>query len=142
MYIIINWYITGKGLSINFIIFLENVKCLLGKSASPETIQKLTWICFHHSSQILFIDTVRAYTFGIKYLVEVFFLFYIYVFRFTLFFLKICLLNLHMILENLSNKNSKLYMKLKELLFTLIMNTVTILRWNIARSWVMINIFI
>ncbi|KAL9316440.1 hypothetical protein ACSQ67_017441 [Phaseolus vulgaris] len=43
---------------------------LVGQSASPEVLQKLTYLVLMHS-QIRRIDTVRAYTFGALYFVEV-----------------------------------------------------------------------
>lgn len=50
---------------------LENIMALIGMSASPEQLQKLTYLCCNHSSQITKIDTVRAYTFGHNWFVEV-----------------------------------------------------------------------
>ena len=44
---------------------------LIGKGAPPEMIQKLTYMALCHSAKIERIDTVRAYTFGTRYFVEV-----------------------------------------------------------------------
>ncbi|CAN6479666.1 unnamed protein product [Victoria cruziana] len=50
---------------------LENVNSLVGRSAEPEYLQKLTYLCWNHHSAVKHIDTVRAYTFGSRYFVEV-----------------------------------------------------------------------
>ncbi|XP_019702020.1 metal tolerance protein 5 isoform X2 [Elaeis guineensis] len=50
---------------------LENVNSLVGRSAAPEYLQKLTYLCWNHHQAIRHIDTVRAYTFGSHYFVEV-----------------------------------------------------------------------
>ncbi|CAM0882940.1 unnamed protein product [Alopecurus aequalis] len=50
---------------------LENVHSLIGQSASPEYLQKLTYLCWNHHKAVRHIDTVRAYTFGSHYFVEV-----------------------------------------------------------------------
>ncbi|KAF0923873.1 hypothetical protein E2562_007725 [Oryza meyeriana var. granulata] len=50
---------------------LENVHSLVGQSASPEYLQKLTYLCWNHHKVVRHIDTVRAYTFGSHYFVEV-----------------------------------------------------------------------
>nr|XP_019706398.1 metal tolerance protein 5 isoform X1 [Elaeis guineensis] len=50
---------------------LENVNSLVGRSAAPEFLQKLTYLCRNHHNAIRQIDTVRAYTFGSNYFVEV-----------------------------------------------------------------------
>lgn len=50
---------------------LENVNSLVGKTASPDYLQKLTYLCWNHHKAIRHIDTVRAYTFGSHYFVEV-----------------------------------------------------------------------
>ncbi|RZC76855.1 hypothetical protein C5167_001018 [Papaver somniferum] len=50
---------------------LENVNSLVGRSAAPEYLQKLTYLCWNHHKAIMHIDTVRAYTFGSHYFVEV-----------------------------------------------------------------------
>ncbi|KAL2483160.1 putative metal tolerance protein C3 [Forsythia ovata] len=50
---------------------LENAVSLVGQSAPPEVLQKLTYLVLRHSPQIKRVDTVRAYTFGVLYFVEV-----------------------------------------------------------------------
>ncbi|XP_027332768.1 metal tolerance protein 4-like [Abrus precatorius] len=60
IYTIINWSCT----------VMENAVALVGQSAPPEVLQKLTYLVIMHS-QIKRIDTVRAYTFGVLYFVEV-----------------------------------------------------------------------
>ncbi|CAK9170712.1 unnamed protein product [Ilex paraguariensis] len=49
---------------------LENAVSLIGQSAPPEVLQKLTYLVIRHP-QVKRIDTVRAYTFGVLYFVEV-----------------------------------------------------------------------
>ncbi|XP_057781056.1 metal tolerance protein 4-like [Salvia miltiorrhiza] len=49
---------------------LENAVSLVGQSAPPEVLQKLTYLVLRHP-QVKRIDTVRAYTFGVLYFVEV-----------------------------------------------------------------------
>ncbi|GLT82368.1 hypothetical protein SLE2022_007510 [Rubroshorea leprosula] len=60
LYIITNWSGTVK----------ENAISLVGQSASPDFLQKLTYLVIRHP-QVKRIDTVRAYTFGVLYFVEV-----------------------------------------------------------------------
>ncbi|OIW14104.1 hypothetical protein TanjilG_19483 [Lupinus angustifolius] len=60
LYTIINWSRT----------VMENAISLVGQSASPEFLQKLTYVTVMHP-QIKRVDTVRAYTFGALYFVEV-----------------------------------------------------------------------
>lgn len=50
---------------------LENAVSLVGQSAPPEVLQKLTYLVIRHHPKIKRIDTVRAYTFGVLYFVEV-----------------------------------------------------------------------
>jgi len=50
---------------------LENVKSMVGKSASADYLQKLTYLCWNHHKAIRHIDTVKGYTFGSNYFVEV-----------------------------------------------------------------------
>ncbi|XP_010524701.1 PREDICTED: putative metal tolerance protein C3 isoform X1 [Tarenaya hassleriana] len=51
---------------------MENAVSLVGQSAPPEVLQKLTYlVLFHGCDGIKRIDTVRAYTFGLLYFVEV-----------------------------------------------------------------------
>ncbi|KAL3675739.1 hypothetical protein R1sor_025687 [Riccia sorocarpa] len=61
LYTIINW---GKTV-------LENAMSLVGQSAPPHLLQKLTYMAFNHHPAIQKIDTVRAYAFGTFYFVEV-----------------------------------------------------------------------
>ncbi|XP_019419594.1 PREDICTED: metal tolerance protein 4-like isoform X3 [Lupinus angustifolius] len=49
---------------------MENAISLVGQSAPPEFLQKLTYLVVRHP-QIKRVDTVRAYTFGVLYFVEV-----------------------------------------------------------------------
>ncbi|XP_057446704.1 metal tolerance protein 4-like [Lotus japonicus] len=49
---------------------MENAVSLVGQSASPEVLQKLTYLAVSHP-KIKRVDTVRAYTFGVLYFVEV-----------------------------------------------------------------------
>ncbi|XP_072971302.1 metal tolerance protein 4-like [Typha angustifolia] len=49
----------------------ENAVSLVGQSAPPEMLQKLTYLVLRHDPQINHVDTVRAYTFGVLYFVEV-----------------------------------------------------------------------
>lgn len=49
----------------------ENAVSLVGQSAPPEVLQKLTYVVIRHDPQIKRVDTVRAYTFGVLYFVEV-----------------------------------------------------------------------
>ncbi|KAH0925074.1 hypothetical protein HID58_017330 [Brassica napus] len=55
----------------NIIGLIANVNSLVGKTATPEYLQKLTYLCWNHHKAIRHIDTVRAYTFGSHYFVEV-----------------------------------------------------------------------
>ncbi|KAF8403932.1 hypothetical protein HHK36_012039 [Tetracentron sinense] len=50
---------------------LENAVSLVGQSAPPEVLQKLTYLVIRHHPRIKRVDTVRAYTFGVLYFVEV-----------------------------------------------------------------------
>ena len=43
---------------------------MTGKTASPELLQTLTFIARNHHEDIVAIDTVRAYHYGYKYIVE------------------------------------------------------------------------
>ncbi|KAL8480787.1 hypothetical protein ACS0TY_026796 [Phlomoides rotata] len=60
IYTITNWSAT----------VLENAASLVGQSAPPEIMQKLTYLVIRHP-HVKRIDTVRAYTFGVLYFVEV-----------------------------------------------------------------------
>ncbi|KAK9917760.1 hypothetical protein WJX75_007903 [Coccomyxa subellipsoidea] len=48
-----------------------NVMNLVGLSASPQFLQKLTYLCWNHDPRILQIDTVRSYSFGDSWFAEV-----------------------------------------------------------------------
>ncbi|URE46232.1 Metal tolerance protein [Musa troglodytarum] len=50
---------------------VENVGSLIGKTAPSEYLTKLTYLIWNHDQHIRHIDTVRAYTFGSHYFVEV-----------------------------------------------------------------------
>ncbi|WJX38958.1 Metal tolerance protein 10 [Trifolium repens] len=50
---------------------MENVWSLIGKTAPPEYLAKITYLCWNHDKEIKHIDTLRAYTFGSNYFVEV-----------------------------------------------------------------------
>ncbi|XP_042044298.1 metal tolerance protein 10-like isoform X2 [Salvia splendens] len=49
----------------------ENVRSLIGRTAPPDFLTKLTYLIWNHHEEIQHIDTVRAYTFGTHYFVEV-----------------------------------------------------------------------
>ncbi|CAN4094838.1 unnamed protein product [Withania somnifera] len=49
---------------------IENAASLVGQSAPPEVLHKLTYLVMRHP-QVKRVDTVRAYTFGALYFVEV-----------------------------------------------------------------------
>lgn len=76
MCLILNFLLPSQQLAIYTIrtwsmTVLENVNSLVGQSASPEFLQKLTYLCWNHHKAVRHIDTVRAYTFGSHYFVEV-----------------------------------------------------------------------
>ncbi|KAI3703159.1 hypothetical protein L6452_28915 [Arctium lappa] len=50
---------------------IENVWSLIGRTAPPDFLAKLTYLVWNHHEEIKHIDTVRAYTFGSHYFVEV-----------------------------------------------------------------------
>lgn len=50
---------------------LENVNALVSRTASPDFLRKITYLCWNHHKDIRQIDTVRAYTFGSHYFAEV-----------------------------------------------------------------------
>ena len=60
-YIVQNWSVTA----------LENIKAMVGLSAPPEFLTKLTYLAWNSDPRILGVDTVRAYTFGPAFFVEV-----------------------------------------------------------------------
>ena len=61
IYIVINWSQTA----------MENIRSMVGMSAPPEFLASLTYLAWNHHPDIVLIDTIRAYTFGPKYFVEV-----------------------------------------------------------------------
>ncbi|KAK7317466.1 hypothetical protein RJT34_01729 [Clitoria ternatea] len=50
---------------------IENVWSLIGRTAPPDFLAKLTYLIWNHHEEVKHIDTVRAYTFGVHYFVEV-----------------------------------------------------------------------
>ncbi|XP_058744348.1 metal tolerance protein 9-like [Vicia villosa] len=50
---------------------IENVSSLIGRTAPPDFLAKLTYLIWNHHVEVKHIDTVRAYTFGAHYFVEV-----------------------------------------------------------------------
>ena len=60
-YIVQNWSVTA----------LENIKAMVGLSAPPVFLTKLTYLAWNSDPRILGVDTVRAYTFGPAFFVEV-----------------------------------------------------------------------
>ncbi|XP_047330835.1 metal tolerance protein 10-like [Impatiens glandulifera] len=50
---------------------IENVHGLIGRTAPPEFLAKLIFLIWNHDEKIKHIDTVRAYTIGKHYFVEV-----------------------------------------------------------------------
>ena len=60
-YIIVNWTLVGY----------EQLKNLVGHTADRRFLSQLTWLATNYDRRIETVDTVRAYTFGVNYLVEV-----------------------------------------------------------------------
>lgn len=58
-----------KNCKLNLIVCVS--VSLVGQSAPPEFLQKLTYLVLRHHPKIKRVDTVRAYTFGVLYFVEV-----------------------------------------------------------------------
>ncbi|PON98800.1 Cation efflux protein [Trema orientale] len=50
---------------------MENVWSLIGRTAPPEYLAKLTYLIWNHHEEVKHIETVRAYKFGSNYFVEV-----------------------------------------------------------------------
>jgi divalent metal cation (Fe/Co/Zn/Cd) transporter len=50
---------------------MENVESLIGRTAPPKYSAKLTYLSWNRRKEIEHIETVRAYTFGLNYFVEV-----------------------------------------------------------------------
>ncbi|CAL5056050.1 unnamed protein product [Urochloa decumbens] len=61
VYTIVNWSKT----------VLENAVTLVGQCAPPEMLQMLTYLAIKHDTRVKRVDTVRAYSFGALYFVEV-----------------------------------------------------------------------
>jgi len=61
IYIIINWIKTA----------LYYIRMMTGTTASPDEIQKLTYLACRYDSRVIKIDTVRAYHVGVKLFVEI-----------------------------------------------------------------------
>lgn len=53
------------------IFFSRVCQCLIGRAAPAEFIAKCTYVAATSSLQILRVDTVRAYHFGVRFLVEI-----------------------------------------------------------------------
>jgi len=73
-----SWIDPSFAIGIGFYIMISwarnawsQVKLLSGKTASPEFISKIIYLAWNHSKDIKAIDTVRAFHFGEKFLVEV-----------------------------------------------------------------------
>ncbi|KAI5064915.1 hypothetical protein GOP47_0019610 [Adiantum capillus-veneris] len=49
----------------------KNIRLLVGKTATPEILQKITYVCWNFDKRIQKIDTVRAYSCGGEYVAEV-----------------------------------------------------------------------
>ncbi len=56
-----NWCQTG----------IEHVRHLTGRSADSTLLKKLTWLACNHDRRVLLVDTVRAFHFGVRFLVEI-----------------------------------------------------------------------
>lgn len=73
------WWLDPTGALIIALIILrswtteayEQIQLLVGKTASPEILQKLTFIAFTHSPEILKVDTCRAFHVGNNLFVEI-----------------------------------------------------------------------
>ncbi|GFR77704.1 metal tolerance protein 9-like [Elysia marginata] len=61
LYIIISWWQTGTA----------QLRMITGYTADPGFLSQITWVALNHSPKVLKIDTVRAFYFGSKFLVEV-----------------------------------------------------------------------
>ncbi|KAA3464009.1 metal tolerance protein 4-like isoform X1 [Gossypium australe] len=55
-----------------FYWWIDPAVSLVGQSAPPEVLQKLTYLVLRHHPQIKRVDTVRAYTFGVLFFVELY----------------------------------------------------------------------
>lgn len=61
IYIFINWWREGA----------KQIRSLVGHTAPSWFLQIITWICLQHSPHIIAVDTVKAASIGVNYLVEV-----------------------------------------------------------------------
>lgn len=50
---------------------IDQIRLLVGQTATPLTLQKLTYLSLTHDPRIIQIDTCRAYTLGEHYFVEI-----------------------------------------------------------------------
>jgi divalent metal cation (Fe/Co/Zn/Cd) transporter len=60
LYIVMNWYHNGK----------SQIAYLIGKSAPSEFISQIVYMAAHFSPEIKIVDTVLAYHYGMKFVVE------------------------------------------------------------------------
>jgi cation diffusion facilitator family transporter len=60
-YVMVTWVRTGW----------HHVEMLSGKTASPQFLSQLTFLCWNHSAKMVAIDTVRAFHLSFGFLVEV-----------------------------------------------------------------------
>ncbi|KAI8829226.1 cation efflux family-domain-containing protein [Chytriomyces cf. hyalinus JEL632] len=60
-YILVNWGETA----------VEHIQMFIGKSASPTFLSRVTYLAMTHHPEVLQVDTVRAYSSGAGYFVEV-----------------------------------------------------------------------
>jgi cation diffusion facilitator family transporter len=49
----------------------ENIVQLVGQTAPPELLQRITYLAAVHCSEVIAVDTIRSYSFGQKYIAEV-----------------------------------------------------------------------
>lgn len=56
---------------LHFLFHPEQVQLIVGKSADPKFLQKITYIALTHDPRILQVDTIRAYHSGESFFVEV-----------------------------------------------------------------------
>jgi len=60
LYIVYSWWQTGG----------EQISLLTGHTASPEFLNKVTWLALNHSKHIKYLETIRGYHVGTNILVE------------------------------------------------------------------------
>jgi len=60
IYIVVNWYHNGK----------EQLQFIIGKTAPPEFVSQVVYLAAHADKNIETVDTVLAYHYGVKFLVE------------------------------------------------------------------------